>query len=216
MKKIIFALLPLIAACGPTPVSFSPDQISDCSRTYYNVWHETSWLEDETSENGIKPMITYIPEETRSLRLNESDFFPVCSPGDLSGFGYSTWNSTCRGYQQCISAVRYFNANEDGAEYKELDFVETANYLRKSLKQQASGDSEVSYACNILVSTASPETVADSIFAYIPEISWVESRALGEKAVKGYGECLCAIDNHLNRKGNHSIGYCIGDKYTDY
>ena len=222
MNKLTPIFLLFIVSCAqdPEPESFEVNKISDCDRMYYETTYNTSFTTTEDAylkNNRISGKITFVPQKQKSnsgkvtFGMDQGRFIQNCSAGNKG-----IWSKACPYYQQCMSMVSYVNSEEENKTYKELNYQETATYIKENTPQSPSTDSTVASACGVVARTYSATTVADSIFAKISEISWDDSRMLGEKAVEGFGECLCAIDNHLNRKGDYSIGYCTNDIYTDY
>ena len=75
-------------------------------------------------------------------------------------------------------------------------------------------ESDVLWACDVVVRTYNPEEVASSISKVFP-ISSEEAKPLGEKAVKGYGICACVVSNAFDIEIDISIGYCKGEEYVE-
>ncbi len=72
-------------------------------------------------------------------------------------------------------------------------------------------------ACDVVSSTYSGNVVAAEIYKHVPEVtSFSVAQELGDKAVEGYGECNCVLQNHTGIEQVMSIGYCNGEKYIDY
>ena len=210
MRKVLSLFLSIIfvASCGSGEESFEPKVLSDCDRTYYET---TRTAKDNKS--------------TVTWTMSSDKYFSNCSPGNKG-----VWSNACPYYQKCVSEVKYLDSGKSDNEFVELDFERTAKFIKSKLwasgktterKEKCRGNRcwmttpNITAACDAVSSTYSGKVVGNSIFENIPEFSYEKSHELGQKAVKGYGECLCILHNALNIQDDYSIGYCIGERYIE-
>lgn len=224
--------------------SFTPKSIYDCNRTYYETAYETTWTSTEGASlnlNKRSGKITFTPPGTEENKskiawgMNADKFFEHCSVGNRG-----VWSTACSHFQHCISVVKNTENNKDGTEASDsLSYQETAVFIKQKLYSRSKTKARESCnrvwiadknlygnrcvmkvdniidACDVVSRTYSSVTVGDSIFKNIPELNYEQAQELGKKAVKGYGECMCALHNALDIKDDMSIGYCVDDSYYD-
>lgn len=81
-------------------------------------------------------------------------------------------------------------------------------------------DSSVKSVCSEVKFTYDSGVIARQALRSFPRnnlsITEDEASSVSIKAVRGYGECLCAFGDHFNIKAHYSIGYCSGSEYSDY
>mgnify|MGYP001291058404 CR=1 FL=1 len=227
---LIFLLL--LTGCGPSEQSFEPKKIYDCNRTYYETAYETTWTSTESASldyNRWSGKITFTPPSTNENKtkiawgMDTDKFFELCSSGNRG-----VWSSACSHFQHCVSVVKNIEVpNQE--EFVSLDYKGTAEFIKQKLynsgetkpREKCYGErcwmtvDNINNACDVVARTYSSTTVGDAIFKNIPELDYEQSQILGKKAVRGYGECMCALHNALDIKDDMSIGYCMGDSYYD-
>ena len=235
---ISFAIIYLIFFRGDDegkikPETFSPTNLLDCNRTYPETTYKSEWTsgKDATvSLDLISGIISYNSSTKKShtssvaWAMDQNKFFENCSSGN-----YGVWSSACPYYQQCVSVVSHLFSKNPPSEFVEMDYEAVAVFIKS---QNTSGAKTVSKevchgdrcsqktdnivdACSVVSSTFSSQVTANSIFKFVPEIDYKRAHQLGEKAVKGYGECLCVLHKELEIEDDYSIGYCAGEKFID-
>ena len=237
---IIFA-----SACSETkdevqrPAVPKVTSIEQCDRTYNEtrrtidqVTLESTFLKYDSDSGKVK-LIRGEPNYSQkdvTFSMERERFFKICSPD-----GSKLAADACPYYIECISQVIHNSQGRKGkARY--LDFEATAFYLREEAKKLGELNPSVTEphrysteerplttiknvheACESVSGTHSPGVVAAAIFENIPEVpDFKTARTLGEKAVKGYGECSCVLSDHLGLELKMSIGHCRWDQFVSY
>lgn len=203
MKKKISKIGISFAVVISYACDIKPQNLTDCNGSYQEIY----------------------PAVTVERVLNSHNFLDYCWYGGAGQFN----KIECQKYQHCVSTLRHNESHDSSLEFIELDFDEAVNFIKEKMainsrtesRESCIGDrcqmrsSNIENACDAVVSTYNPAVVGNSIFSHIPELNYRESQELGELAVVGYGECMCALHNALGIKDDMSIGYCVGSQYME-
>jgi hypothetical protein len=212
MKKVAVALVVLtsLSGCGGSePEVFNPTKLYQCNKEYV----KTKMSSNDRGDYQI------------TFSMTDDIFIKRCN-SSYSGPG----KNACKPYVQCVSQV-VSNLNKNNA-FQLLSYKDTAKVLRDNdIKSGALKKStvvpynteqtiieNVIEACQAVSSTYSSKVLGASIYKNIPEIeNMAIAYKLGEKAVKGLGECLCVLEDHIGLKMKYTLdGYCKGENYYTY
>lgn len=199
----------LISGCSKQEMEVvaneSPTELYHCDKS--------SYPEAAFERNGKKV----------TVGMDQENFIYRCSDGN-----HGIWSAACSYYQSCVSQVKQHKDGLPLTELVDLDFREVAEYLKSQNKHTKTLVSEKCHngicskvveaamnACSAATESFNPVLAGDKIFEHIAEVTYEESRLLGQKAVKSYGTCLCVIHNYLSIDDDYSIGYCIGDEFIE-
>lgn len=220
-----------------------PNSYASCNRTYSETSRVVTSTTSESpylkynvlsGKVSIEPGKVTEQDNVVTSSMDDGVFFEFCATG-------ARWNprtDACPYFMECVSAVYHKKERLQGNP-KVYDFEGVARILRdESIR---TGDLQPSVevsrgvsaygkpdlllsevrnfknACDVVSSTYSSNVVAAEIYKHVPEVpSFAVAKTLGEKAVQGYGECHCALQNYTGINQVLSIGYCRGDRYFDY
>ena len=198
---------------------------TDSSSLHYNI---------ATGKVSVKPGKVNEYKNTITSTMDEGVFYKFCATGARS----NPRTPACPYYMQCVSEVYHKKSRLKGVP-KIYSFERVAKILRDDnidrgrLKPSVtvargmhaynkpdlwlSDVKNFKNACDVVSSTYSGNVVAAEIYKHVPEVtSFSVAQELGDKAVEGYGECNCVLQNHTGIEQVMSIGYCNGEKYIDY
>jgi len=232
----------MFSGCGEPPKPAKPiklTSISQCDQHY----DETTRMSQSTSSSSTylkydnvsgKVSIEAGDFKTHNhqvtFSMDKERFFEMCSPGKFGVGG-----TACPYYIECVSKV-FHNQSIEKSELELLTFEGAAKIIREesiklgqlkpsklSLHPRAKEGSKPDYvanfikACNAVSGTYSGSVVGATIFENVPEVpDFSTAMVLGDKAVKGYGECLCVLANYTGLNNVMSIGRCEGDRFISY
>jgi len=221
---------------------YTSDEYRECNRSYSQTSRNVTSSHTEegvltydvsTGEVSLKP--SEVKEQTNTITssMDEGVFNEFCSPGARS----NPRTPACPYYMECVTDV-YHKKNLILDPVNVFSFERVASILRDDKLKQGRLKSSISVqrgvasdrpnlklfdvknftnACDVVSRTNNSNVVAAEIYANVPEIkNYTIAKKLGEKAIRGYGECNCVLQNYTGIKQVMSIGYCDGDKYFDY
>lgn len=105
--------------------------------------------------------------------------------------------------------------------YQQLfDLCGDQTYAEKHSKYKGLAEfySKTRDICGEVVHTYSGSVVGAAIkrnYSTLSEMTNEVAQGLGEKAVEGYGECMCVMHNYFGVKDQISIGFCIDDTFHE-
>lgn len=224
-------------------VSHIPNNYLACDREYSETSRVVSSTSTDSpslrydmlsGKVSIEPGKVTKSKGISTMSMDKSRFYEYCAVGKE---GYSL-AEVCPYYMECVSSVYHKKSKLKGS-VKIRDFDAVAKILRdyriqaKMLKlsvEKPRGEhaykkpdlwlSDVKNfkgACDSVSSTYNANVVASTIYQHVPEVpNFKVAKKLGEKAVKGFGQCNCVLQNYTGIDQVLSIGYCVGDRYVSY
>ncbi len=215
-------------------MSLIPDNYYSCNRGYSETSRSvTSTSTGSSSLNyniltgkvSVKPGKVTEYKNTITSSMDDGVFFKFCAVGARS----NPRTAACPYFMECVSAV-YHKKNRLKGAPGVYSFEKVAKILRDDRIERGNLKPSVTVprgkyssvenfknACDVVSSTYSGNVVAAEIYKYVPEVtSYSVAQKLGDKAVKGYGECNCVLQNYTGIEQAMSIGYCNGEAYVDY
>jgi tetratricopeptide (TPR) repeat protein len=224
-------------------MSLIPNNYYSCNRGYSETSRSvTSTSTGSSSLNyniltgkvSVKPGKVTEYKNTITSSMDDRVFFKFCAVGARS----NPRTAACPYYMECVSAVHHKKNRLKGAPGV-YSFEKVAKILRDDRIEQGilkpsvtvprgkhaynkpdlwlSDVKNFKNACDVVSSTYSGNVVAAEIYKHVPEVtSFSVAQKLGDKAVEGYGECNCVLQNYTGIEQVMSIGYCNGEAYIDY
>lgn len=209
---------------------------SETSRSVTSTSTESSYLHYNivTGKVSVKPGKVNEYKNTITSSMDEDVFYKFCATGARS----NPRTAACPYFMECVSEI-FHKKNRLKGIPEILSFERVAKILRDDNIERGRLEPSISVArgmhaynkpnlwlydvknfknaCDVVSSTYSGSVVAAEIYKHVPEVpDFLTAQKLGEKAVEGYGECNCVLENYTGIKQVMSIGYCVGDAYFDY